>query len=133
MKKKFYLAVALASILVILIGLSSCEKPAANKAFVGSYHISGSCIDGTTIAALPVVISAGSSPTSIVLTFGGKISLNATVSGSNFTIPDQYITDASGNVWTYNGTGSVTGSFLSLNYYAGYSGGENECALTGSI
>ncbi len=130
--KKFFLVTAVAALLVFVIGISSCEKPAPNKAFLGSYSISGSCIDGTTIASLPVVISAGTSSSAIILTFGGVITLKGTVSGSNFTIPDQDITDNSGTVWTYNGNGSVTGSFLSLTYYAGSSAGENQCALTGS-
>lgn len=132
MKKKFLFVAALTALFVFIIGISSCEKPAANKAFVGSYSVSGSCVDGSTIASAPIVISAGSSATSIVITFGGRINLNATVSGSNFTIPDQYLTDNSGNVWTYNGTGSVTGSFLTLTYYGGWSGGENQCTLSGS-
>ena len=132
MKKRFFLVAAIAALFVFIISISSCEKPAANKAFVGTYRVSGSCVDGSTISTVPISITAGASATAIVINFTSGISLNGTVSGSNFTIPDQYLTDNSGNVWTYNGTGSVTGSFLTLTYYGGWSGGENQCTLTGS-
>lgn len=83
-------------------------------AFIGTTNLSGTVAcpisgDGT-ISATATTFSAGTGITSIIMNIGGSLAINCTVtSPTSFTIDNQTI-----DTFTYGGTGSLTGTSLSV-------------------
>lgn len=98
--------------------------------FIAQYSVSESCPSGTYTFTMNVVAGAASENAIIINNLGdfGE-AVNATVNQSSVTIPNQNITDDFGNTASINGSGSITGSLLIINYTYNFAGGGETCSM----
>jgi len=84
--------------------------------FIGQYNVAETCPSGTYNFAINVVQSATSEEAIIINNLGdfGQ-PVNATVNGSNLTIPSQTITEDNFTL-TLDGSGSIAGNIMIINY-----------------
>ena len=110
----------------------NCETEVRAQ-FLGTYTVSDACAPGTTYNSVISAVSSDVQKVSISNILGASLQGTATanVSGSSLTIPSQQVTDADGDNWTVSGSGSKSGSQVSLSVTSTF--GTNDpvtCALT---
>ena len=101
----------------------------SREKFIAQYTVTESCPSGNFSFEINIV--AGSSDeTAIIINnlgdFGAAV--NATVNGSSVTIPNQNIT-SQGIAVSINGSGSINGNLLIINYSYNFSGGGETCSM----
>ncbi|MEZ4771953.1 MAG: hypothetical protein R3D00_02145 [Bacteroidia bacterium] len=102
--------------------------PSRDK-FIGQYTVSESCPSGNYTFEINIVASASADNAIIINNLGDLgAAVNATVSQSSVTIPNQNIT-ASGFAVSVNGSGSINGNLLIINYSYNFSGGGETCSM----
>jgi hypothetical protein len=121
MKKAIFLLVMALSVTTLF---NSCVKDTDDRdKFVASWNINETYTItgwGTDTDTYTITITKSSTNTNgiIISNFGGVgFTVEATVSGSTMTISDS-VTD-SGDVYSVTGSGSASGSTLSMNYNIG--------------
>lgn len=104
-----------------------CDTESRVK-FYGNYNVTETC--GGAADSYSSGISAGSDITKVNISNFGNSGLNvsASVDGSNFTVASQTIT-VNGNSVTVTGTGTISGTTVTLNY-AGSGGATFNCVAT---
>ena len=123
MKKNIKLSMATFSLILITIGLitlTSCGKSSSNNVnFNGTYY--GTLIvSGVITEADTIVITSGSTSSSVVMNSktsrGSSYTVNGTVSGNTLNVPSQQVYVASlSTTYTVTGSGSLVGSTLKVN------------------
>jgi len=99
----------------------------AREKFIGQYDVAETCPSGNFSYAINIVTSSASENGVIINNFGefGQ-PVNGTISGSNITIPSQNIS-VQGVAITLDGSGSITGNLLTINYTFNVSGAGQTC------
>ena len=104
---------------------SSCKKDVDDRdAFIGTWNVmenwsnpyGGSGTDNYTIN---ISKSSSTSNGIIITSLGGvyyNFTINATVSGSSVTIPNQTI-NSGGDLYNVSGSGTISGSTMNFTYY----------------
>lgn len=97
--------------------------------FMGQYTVSESCPSGTYTFEINIVQGASAADAIIINNLGdfGK-AVNATVNGANVNIPNQNITDQ-GVTASINGSGSINGNLLIINYTYEILGQGETCSM----
>lgn len=109
-----------------------------NKKFVGTFNMNENCTSGPD-GPYQITIAATGANGITISNFGDYgVAVTGTVSGSNFTIPFQTVSDANGD-YDIDATGSLSGSTLSCNYNIDYTDNidpnldfSDACSSTGS-
>ena len=94
---------------------SLCETEVREK-FVATYECSNSCLPGSSWTC--VISKSATGITKVVMTNMGNtpgLELIGTVDGNNITILSQTDNDNDGDSWTVEGTGSISGTTVTLN------------------
>lgn len=100
--------------------------------FIGQYNVAESCPSGNFDYTMNVVSSASADDAIIINNFGGSGQpVNATVTTDAVSVPSQNIT-ANGVVISVNGTGSIAGNVLTINYTYNVNGIGETCTATGT-
>lgn len=102
--------------------------PSRDK-FISQYTVAESCPSGNFTYEINIVASAAGDDAIIINNLGGSSSaVNGTVNQSSVTIPSQNIT-ISGIAISINGTGSINGNLLIINYSYNFAGGGETCSM----
>jgi hypothetical protein len=119
---------------IIVVGIisstfiTSCKKSKGEKAnakFVGTWHGSGSCgVMGYTapVDSISFVLVAGATDNSLTTTqtVGSDssclkpVTINLTANGNNLVMPSQSFTDLCGNAQPISGSGTLSGTTLTM-------------------
>ncbi len=132
--KKLISYLAVVSIICLTL-TSSCKKEVDDRdAFVGQWNVNetytlvggGSGTDTYTIT----ISKSSTTDNGIVITQfgGGNVAVNATVSGSALSIPNQTI-NSGGDLWNISGSGNISGNTLIFTYYV-LDGWTGSCTAT---
>ncbi len=102
--------------------------PARDK-FIGQYTVAESCPSGNYTFEINVVPGA-SAENAIILNNLGDFgtAINGTVDKTSVTIPNQNIT-SQGVAVSINGSGSINGNLLIINYSYNFAGGGETCSM----
>lgn len=102
--------------------------PARDK-FIAQYTVSESCPSGNYTYEVNIVPGASADNAIIINNLGGSASaINATVDKSSVSIPNQNIT-IQGLAISVNGSGSINGNLLIINYTFNFAGGGETCSM----
>ncbi|MEZ4827189.1 MAG: hypothetical protein R3C61_13070 [Bacteroidia bacterium] len=102
--------------------------PSRDK-FIAQYTVAESCPSGNYTFEINIVAGSASDDAIIINNLGDLgAAVNATVNQSSVTIPNQNIT-ASGFAVSVNGSGSINGNLLIINYSYNFSGGGETCSM----
>lgn len=101
----------------------------SREKFLGQYSVAESCPSGNFTYEINIVESASNENTIIINNVGGSNQpVNATVDKSSVSIPNQNIT-VQGVSLSLNGSGSITGNLLIINYSYDVSGVGETCSM----
>ncbi len=101
----------------------------AREKFIAQYNVAESCPSGNFTFAMNIVASTTAEDAVILNNLGDFGSaINGTVSGSSITIPNQNIT-IQGIAVSINGSGSINGNLLIINYSYNFAGGGETCSM----
>lgn len=97
----------------------------ANEKFIGSYDVSESCSSGSYTYSTTITESATGKEFIVINNFGDyDVAVVATVSGSNITFDDTV------EGINFSGSGSISGSTLTIIYTASSGGLTDSCTKT---
>lgn len=100
--------------------------------FIGTYNVTEACNSGNYNYTL-VITASSQNTVSIILTNlsdFSNLTITATVSGNTLTIPSQNVT-VNGNNLNFVGSGTLSGSVLTLAYTITFDGTPDTCNSTG--
>ncbi|MDX2283453.1 MAG: hypothetical protein NW241_04790 [Bacteroidia bacterium] len=101
----------------------------AREKFIATYNVNEACPSGNFTYSITITASSTGTNGVIVSNFGNfGQPVNGTVNGSSISIPSQTVT-ASGVAVTVNGTGSINGTILTINYQYNFAGGGESCTM----
>ena len=119
--------------IILVVFATSCSKSSTTTpSFIGTYYgkIGGSLGNGDTI-----IITAGGSSSSVVMvsrtSIGSVYTIDGTVSGTALTIPLQAYTYYTATD-TVQGSGTLSGSTLSINFIFSNASGVNNLNFLGT-
>ncbi len=107
---------------------TNCGTEVRSK-FLATYSFLESCAASGNGNGTLIITTSSTGALNVILNFGSNLIFNATVSGSQITIPSQTIT-VNGNALTINGNGQLNGNILTLNYTVASGGGSDTCTAT---
>ncbi|RMG73396.1 MAG: hypothetical protein D6722_03820 [Bacteroidetes bacterium] len=102
--------------------------PSRDK-FIATYQVNESCPSGNITFQITVTASASAENAVIINNLGdfGQ-SVTGTVNGNSISIPNQNISSG-GFALSVNGSGSINGDLLIINYTYNFSGGGESCTM----
>ncbi|MEO5674696.1 MAG: calcium-binding EGF-like domain-containing protein [Chitinophagales bacterium] len=91
----------------------NCETESRAK-FVGTYTVSGTITcpisgDGTITNSVLTLTNSSGSVSDVVINFAGVLTINGTVTGTSITVASQSV-----GAFTYTGSGSISGSNITM-------------------
>ncbi len=97
--------------------------------FIAQYTVSESCPSGNYTYEINIVQGSASADAVIINNIGGSNSaINGTVNNTSVNIPNQNIT-VGGLAISVNGSGSINGNLLIINYSFNFAGGGETCSM----
>jgi len=106
-----------------------CQTATRDK-FFGTYNVNESCDFGNDTYQM-VVTASGAGPNRILLNnfFNIGVIATGTVSGNSVNLPSQ-TANVQGQSWTFNGSGQIVGSVLTLSFTASVGNASGNCTAT---
>lgn len=128
MKTKLNLGLFAGMMALLVVTMTSCGND--RDKFLGVFNVNDACNSGNYTYQVTISESSSGGDAVLISNFGGyqpSITVSATISGDNITIPTQTVAGAS-----ISGSGSLSGNILTMVTSVSINGNTENCTATGT-